>query len=453
MRQVCAKNPHANSSTTFFDRQVKFLSLMVTTKFYLDTRKVLKGGQGYSLRINITQNRKIASYPLGISLTEKQWNAQTEKVVGHPEAMMYNKYIAARKIEVDTIILKLADEGKLADMSAVQIRDHIQSVINPQDVKPAKAEEDQNTVAKVFERFMAHKKNPRTKEIYRTTYNRIKAYLSEDAFKTLKFEDIDLEWLLDFDEFMAITAPSANARAINMRNLRAVCNFAIDCEITTHYPFRRFKIKQEVTRKRNFDVETLRRIFNHQCTEEWQQKYLDFFKLTFMLIGINCVDLCGLKCINGGRVDYIRAKTHKPYSIKVEREAREIIERYAGENHLLNFTDTYANYRHFYNNLCTGLREIRDQLKLGELTTYWARHSWATIAASLDIPKETIAAALGHGGNTVTDIYIEFDKRKIDEANRKVLDWVLYGVHPNTPKKRGRPKKVAAQTNANQSAV
>ena len=111
---------------------------------------------------------------------------------------------------------------------------------------------------------------------------------------------------------------------------------------------------------------------------------------------------------------------------------------------MLNFTDTYANYRHFYNNLCTGLREIRDQLKLGELTTYWARHSWATIAASLDIPKETIAAALGHGGNTVTDIYIEFDKRKIDEANRKVLDWVLYGVHPNTPKKRGRPKKVAA---------
>lgn len=60
------------------------------------------------------------------------------------------------------------------------------------------------------------------------------------------------------------------------------------------------------------------------------------------------------------------------------------------------------------------------------LSTYWARHSWATIAASLDIPKETIAAALGHGGNTVTDIYIDFDQRKVDEANRRVLDWVLY---------------------------
>lgn len=51
----------------------------------------------------------------------------------------------------------------------------------------------------------------------------------------------------------------------------------------------------------------------------------------------------------------------------------------------------------------------------------------STVAASLDIPRDTIAAALGHGGNTVTDIYIDFDQRKVDEANRQVLDWVLYG--------------------------
>lgn len=61
------------------------------------------------------------------------------------------------------------------------------------------------------------------------------------------------------------------------------------------------------------------------------------------------------------------------------------------------------------------------------LTTYWARHTWVAIAASLDIPKDTIAAALGHGETTVTDIYIGFDQNKVDAANRKVLDWVLYG--------------------------
>ena len=62
-----------------------------------------------------------------------------------------------------------------------------------------------------------------------------------------------------------------------------------------------------------------------------------------------------------------------------------------------------------------------------QISTYWARHSWATIAASLDIPRDTIAHALGHGGNTVTDIYIDFDQSKVDKANRKILDWVLYG--------------------------
>jgi len=58
------------------------------------------------------------------------------------------------------------------------------------------------------------------------------------------------------------------------------------------------------------------------------------------------------------------------------------------------------------------------------LSTYAARHSWATIAAGLDIPKETIAAGLGHGGNSVTDIYIDFDQRKVDAANRKIIDYL-----------------------------
>jgi hypothetical protein len=58
------------------------------------------------------------------------------------------------------------------------------------------------------------------------------------------------------------------------------------------------------------------------------------------------------------------------------------------------------------------------------LTTYWARHTWATIAAELDIPKETIAKALGHGGREVTDVYIRFDDKKIDKANRQVIDYL-----------------------------
>ena len=115
----------------------------------------------------------------------------------------------------------------------------------------------------------------------------------------------------------------------------------------------------------------------------------------------------------------------------------EIIERNKGKEWLINPLDGNTNYKNYARRLNDALQSI-GEVEIGkqgrktikslhpELTTYLARHTWATIAASLDIPKETIAAALGHGGNTVTDIYIDFDQRKVDDANRRVLDWVLY---------------------------
>lgn len=178
---------------------------------------------------------------------------------------------------------------------------------------------------------------------------------------------------------------------------------------------------------------------------------MDYFKLTFFLIGINTVDLlaCKKSDLVEGRLRYRRAKTGRLYNIKVEDEAAELIERYHGGEMLVNFGERITNYHNFTGKCDKGLKSIGEtvqvpnpQWKEGSrkhrfhvkytpafpgLSIYWARHSWATIAASLDIPKETIAAALGHGGNTVTDIYIDFDQKKVDEANRRVIDWVVYG--------------------------
>lgn len=415
---------------------------MATTKFYLDTRRASE--PTHSLRVNICHNTKTAAYPLGIKLTKEQWDAQSRMIINHPQAKYWNNFIYHRKVEIDTLILKLEeDKGrKLVSMTAVEIRDYVAAQLSPADGTPVekKPAEDPNTFLKWFDKFVGRKKG-RTKGIYEATRSRLVAWQEgEENLAKVKFEDIKISWLEDFQDFLSETN-TANSIAIHMRNIRAIVNYAIDNEVTTYYAFRRFKIKTEKTRKRNFDVETLRKIFNHKCAEEWQQKYLDFFKLTFMLVGINAVDLCGLEKVSQGRVEYIRSKTHKPYSIKVEKEAREIIDRYAGGSKLLNYLDSYANYRHFFNNLCTGLREIKEQLGLEELTTYWARHSWATIARKLGVSKDTIALALGHGNHTVTDIYIEYDLEEVDEANRKVLDYVLYGV--TEKRKRGRPRKIA----------
>ena len=407
---------------------VSTITAMATISFYLDTRAT-----GYDkpapLKISIRHRNKSTFIPTGISLLPEQWDDITHKVVNHPRKMAYNNILAHRKLDVESEVLRLAEAGVLSMMKMSELRSAIMQMLDPQpDIDTTKL------FVYRFRRFIERKDNPRTREIYEATLSRIYAF--DKHCERLTFGDIDKRWLTLFDEFLAKTAPSVNARSIHLRNIRAVFNDAIDDEVTRHYPFRKFKIKRAATAKRSLPVDALREFFDYPV-EEHQRKYLDMFKLSFFLIGINIGDLCKLKRINGDRIDYNRAKTHRLYSVKVEPEAMAIIEQYRGKDWLLDPLDRYEHYRQYARRLNGALQSI-GEVEIGKqnrksikplhtnITTYWARHSWATIAASLDIPKETIAAALGHGGNTVTDIYIDFDQRKVDEANRRVIDWVLY---------------------------
>lgn len=81
--------------------------------------------------------------------------------------------------------------------------------------------------------------------------------------------------------------------------------------------------------------------------EPHQERYRSLFMLIFYLIGINFVDLCGLDGIVDGRVEYRRHKTGRLYSIKVEPEAKKIIESLRGKNHLIFVNDSVKNYKNF----------------------------------------------------------------------------------------------------------
>lgn len=399
---------------------------MANLKIYLDIRHVSVKTKEAGLKVTVFHHGRTAYIALGISLKPENWDANNCVVVKHPRRKTLNEEIKTKMAEYQLAFAQIVAKYDIDNLNVNELKDMLEDWKNSDKLRI-----DDNCVMSVFHRFMEHKTG-RTKNLYHCTEKKIRAFLGKEADR-LRFEQVNVEWLHRFNDYLAQTAPSANARSIHMRNFRAVFNYAIDNEITSNYPFRRFKIKGEPTRKRNFDVETLRAIFNADVLDPWMEKYRDLFKLTFMLIGINFVDLCNLTDVRNGRIEYIRAKTHKPYSIKMEPEIEEFIGKYRGDNHLLNYMDTYKDYRSFYMNTCIGLKAIRERLveknvaNIDTLTTYWARHSWATIAASLDIPKETIAAALGHSSHTVTDIYIEFDYRKVDEANRRVLNWVLYG--------------------------
>lgn len=353
-----------------------------------------------------------------ISLLPEQWDAEKQVVVGHPRRQQLNALLMSRKMEVDTLVYSMECEGAFVGKGAAEIKNEVLAAMH-------RREEDEANRHPLFgahyEEFMNAKKGG-THRIYASTLSRMRQF--DTHFERLTFEEINVAWLKEFDVFLERFAPSRNARNIHFRNIRAVFNDAIAEDVTTCYPFRKFKIRPEATRKRALSPEQIRTLFSLPV-KKWQQKYLDAFKLIFLLCGINIVDLCNLECVEHGRIEYRRAKTHRLYSIAVEPEAMELINTYRGEKQLLSFSENCKSYRSFYNNMSLVLHELGKRIGVPGLSTYWARHSWATTAAALDIPKDTIAAALGHGGNTVTDIYIDFDQRKVDIANRKVIDHIL----------------------------
>ena len=394
--------------------------IMVTTRFYLDCRECASDSPA-PLKLVITKKGVRALIPLNISLHPTQWDARRQIVIGHPRKQQFNALITERKLAVDSILFRMGSSGELSGLRACEVKQRVLSELLPEDTPAA----SQLTFVAHFKVFVA-RHSPSTQRLYNATLARMRAYLANKVDK-LTFEEMDVAWLRDFDEFLAKTSPARNARNIHFRNIRAVFNDAITEELITCYPFRKFKIKNTETRKRSLTVEQLRALFSLQLNPK-DQRYLDFFKLSFLLLGINTVDLCEAAQAVNGRVEYERAKTHRLYSVKVEPEAEALISKYAGETRLVNFAEGCKSYRSFYKHMADSLREIGPTINVNGFSSYWARHTWATIAADLDIPDATISLALGHAGeNRTTEIYIWRNRKKIDAANRRVLDWVFYG--------------------------
>lgn len=414
---------------------------MITTRYYLDPRGK-EPGKPQPLKLCLTKKGAAAYIPVDVSLLPSQWNAKAQKVIDHPNKRSINTYLENRKTEIDNLIMSLTISGKLAGLSSVQIKNIIMEQIDP-EADAAKL------FCNRFEAYGRSRRKHRTREIYAATLSRLKEY--DTKLQTLTFEMVTKDWLNKFDEYLINIGNSKNTRNIHFRNIRAVFNDAIDNEITQSYPFRKFDMRPEETVKRSLSLENLRLLLEHPC-EPWQQRYIDFFKLTFLLIGINPIDLLNCKPddYEEGRLIYQRAKTGRWYNIKVEPEAAELIERYKGDKLLVSFGEGLTMYHNFVGKCDKGLKTIGTKVKVinqewkpgsrkhkyhtayvpdfPELSIYWARHTWATIAFSIDETDEKIAASLGHGhGNRTTAIYIDKSVARVDEANRRVIDWVLYG--------------------------
>ena len=401
----------------------------MTTKLFLDRRGISSPETPTRLRIMIRHHKSVASIPLDIRLTGTQWDG--DKVINHPKANQLNVVIRKCLADVESTLLlrQLSREEDFKD--ADEIKDFLIDSLFPA-IKRRTA--PQNLFIPIYNRFMESRKSEGTRWIYRSALKWV--YQFDPDIESRSIEDIDKDWARGLEAEMS-TRNTANARNILLRSIRAVFNQAIKDEIIQTNPFNGMDLKPTKTAKRSMSVNTLRRIRDAHL-DEWQEEYRDMFMLMCYLIGINAADLFLAKKeqLRDGRLEYVRKKTGKHYSIKVNPEAMRIIKKYEGKDWLLSPMDRYSDYKSYLGHMNRALSKLglhyRTRSKVegkpifSGLSTYWSRHTWATLAYDIGISVDVIGQALGHYDSThaVTMIYIRLDDKKVDAANRSVIDYV-----------------------------
>ena len=159
----------------------------------------------------------------------------------------------------------------------------------------------------------------------------------------------------------------------------------------------------------------------------------DMFMFSFYTRGMSFIDMAYLKHtdLRNGILSYRRKKTNQQLFIRWEKPMQDIINKYDSTDSIfilpiikrkdMDYRRQYINAAHFINQK---LKKLGEQLNLSiSLTSYVARHTWASIAKSKNISMSIISEAMGHDSESTTRIYLaSLDSSIIDKANSIVFN-------------------------------
>lgn len=268
-----------------------------------------------------------------------------------------------------------------------------------------------------------------------STYKRFYAFLEKSALLSdgdLCFKDINSDLLILFERSMKEEFLTQNTTSFYLRVLRSYYNKGINEGLYFSFvdPFKSVYTGVSRTQKRAIDEEFMVAIKEYPFPKKLHFAR-DIFLFSFFMRGMSFIDISKLKTSNllKDELRYCRSKTGQSIRVKIEPCAQEIINKYSGKsgNEYL-FPILYKNgvpfkYNSSLKNTNNHLRKISQILNLEKpITTYTARHSWASIARKGGVPISTISEGMGHTSERTTQIYLSsLNQNTIDDANRKII--------------------------------
>lgn len=393
----------------------------------------------FNIKILVVHNRKGGYLPTELYIFEKEID-DNGKINS-----LYRSWEDADEMNMKLLVQMGGYASKIS-----KNKDQVKMYSLPMLLKFLREETDPSDLLSIFNRKIKAFEEAGNKNYgdnYKYTQRRIEEFIKG---KTLPVDLVTQDWLKRFESFIMNRDPGPKKKKVTSRNtpgaymraIRVCYNDAITEHATTYdsYPFRGYRIPREKPRKRNLTALEVAKIYRLKTDDPVTEWARSMFILLFCLIGINMKDLVFLDKIDDGRIYYTRSKGKKKYSIKVQPEALEIIQRYHGKKYLLSMMDKYKNYRDATDYLNIKLKDVAVACGITKpLCTYYSRHSWSTIGRSIGVSTDDISMGLGHKDpdpkKDVTFMYLDDLElyQLIDQANRKIIDHIISIEVPKIP--------------------
>ena len=393
--------------------------------------KRLSNGES-PLMLQVSKGGKRQYQSLGVSVNPKFWDFSKNKPKSNcPNREYILKLILNKQAELQQRMLELNAEQKEYTTTTLLHDEHRKF-----ELKTVK-----QFYQELIEQYKANEKCG-NRLIYKSSYNSINVFTNGNL--EIPFSAIDVAWLNKYEKWLRSKGNKETTMSLMFRTLRSAYNKAIEskCARKSDYPFNDYRISK-------FDVSTEKRAiakadvlkFSTDVHSIGKQQYVqlskDIFIFSYLCGGINFTDIANLtkdNIIEGKRLHYIRQKTGKLIKLGLSEEALKIIKRYAVESKGYLFPILNAQLHKTplqkQNRIHKMLGKVNKNLKLlaaqlgveANLTTYVARHSFASVLKKSGVNIALISEALGHSDLTTTQIYLDsLDNEQIDNAMKNLL--------------------------------
>ncbi len=397
-----------------------------TIKVLCYKSKTLSNGE-HPLMVCVCKDGKRKYQSLGISVKAEWWDFKTNLPKGRcPNRERIILLINEKINEIQKAALDKRIAGK--DFTAATLIESTSS-----------KDSSHKTVGEYYLTYIQNlkkEKRIRYAGMLEVSYN---SFIKFNRHLDIPFSDIDVAWLKKYELWMKEQNLSVSTISTRIRHLRVVFNLAIAEHSIKHdcYPFRVYKVSKlnKQTPKRAIAKKDVMRIMGYQGKSEMECLAIDVFVFSYLNAGINFIDIAKLKHSNivESHLIYNREKTKKLINVPLQPKALEIIAKYQNDKSpylfpiLSPFHKTeiqIANRLHkVLAKINKHLKEIGDNLNLPiPLTTYVARHSYATVLKRAGVSTSIISESLGHSSERVTQIHLDsFDNEQVGEAMKLLL--------------------------------